>query len=74
MTDLGGIMPCPHGCAWHLAPGEPCPGCGHQLTVAEQRRLAHRAHVRHTIAQVRADWEQWKTDHPRTTTTTRRPA
>jgi hypothetical protein len=62
MTDA---MPCPHGCATHLAPDLPCTHCGHTLTTAELRALAHRTHIRAAIDQVKADWEQWKNDHPR---------
>lgn len=61
-------MPCPHGCATTLDPATPCTECGHQLTIAEQRRLADRDRILATIARVRTGWEQWKDDHPKSTT------
>lgn len=67
-------MPCPRGCATVLDPTTPCTECGHHLTLAEQRHLEHKDRGRAAIAQARAHWEQWKHDHPRTTTSTRRTA
>ncbi len=64
-TPVPVAMPCPHGCAHQLAPGDTCPHCGHQLTIAEQRRLEQKDRGRAAIARARAEWERFKDDHPR---------